>query len=100
MQFLKNLFFDTERKIMKLTESEKSFLKTIVTDKIVSQQAIEGSIPSINAVPKSILKKLDTISSDNSEDIMLPPDFEHSAIFDSVVFMNGRIEVGRVRLGK
>jgi hypothetical protein len=99
MQFLKNLFFDTERKTtMKLNESEKSFLKTLIIDKIVAQQSLEGSMPSINAVPKSILKKLDTINSEN--EIMMLPDFEHSATFDAVVFMLGNNEVGRVSLGK
>ena len=84
---------------MNLNEKEKQFLKELVIEKLLKQQSLESSISDINDMPKSLLKKIDSVSIDN-DDLMLPPDFEHTVRFDNVVFMNGKKEVGRITLGK
>ena len=99
MRFLKNLFTDDRKDEPMFSSSEKAFLNSIIIDKIVAQQALEGSMPTINALPKGILKKLEKLET-NQDDIRLPNDFDFSATFDAVVFYNGKHEVGRINLEK
>jgi hypothetical protein len=95
MRFLKELFMRNEK--MNLNDSEKMFLKELVIEKIIKQQTLESSMPSINSMPKSILKKIEKSGIDDDL-MMLPSDFEHNVKFDSVAFFNGNHEVGRVTL--
>lgn len=96
MRFLKELFMKDEK--MKLSDSEKMFLKELVIEKIIKQQTLEASMPTINSLPKSILKKIEKAGQE--EELTIPSDFEHTARFDRVVFFNGKHEVGTVFLGK
>ena len=82
------------------TAEELTWLKGIIAEKMASQQQL--GLKELNELPKTLIKKIDQIplKATTLEHELIMPEFTHTSMFDSVVFMRRDSEVGRINVGK